>query len=191
MIDKIAELEKRLNAAVSSHDRIAALNDLALALITIDLNRAYDLAHEAIILEQSSQNDLHVATLYVLGYVYWNRGEFGDALQNLTMALRQVEATDDTFLHLQIITQLAVTYLDVGEHVEAVTHYQQLLTKARENNDHYFEAVALNGIGLSHSDDKPDIALTYFQQAHTVFTELGREHDAAVAMNNTAMMLLM
>lgn len=191
MMDKIAELEKRLNTAVSPHDRIAALNDLALALVTIDLNRAYDLAQEAIVLEQTNQSDIHVATLYVLGYVYWNRGEFGDALQNLTMARRQVEATGDTILHLQILTQLAVTYLDVGEHVEAVTHYQQLLKMARESNDQYFEAVALNGIGLSHSDDKPDVALTYFQQAYTLFTELGREHDAAVAVNNTAMMLLM
>lgn len=191
MMDKIVELEKRLKSAVLPQDRIAVLNELALALATVDLNRAYNLAHEALALEKSIDDDhLLPSTLYVLGYIYWSQGEFSEALQQLTLALNNAESMNEDVLLLQILSQLAVAYLDVGEHAEAVNLYQRLLRHSRDTDNRYYEAVALNGLGLSYSDDQPATVLPYFQQAYTLFTDLGRAYDAAVSINNTAMMLL-
>lgn len=136
--------------------------------------------------ETAQSNDLILAIYLVLPNAFLRTGKGAQALQYAKEALAFAVKTKNRQGEGNALTSLGLISLETESPTIAMRYQQQALAIAREIKDRYLEAKALNNlantVGLSQGDFST--ARDYFEQAYSIFQELGYLNGKGLALTN-------
>jgi DNA-binding SARP family transcriptional activator/Tfp pilus assembly protein PilF len=119
--------------------------------------------------DQASQADV----LNSLGTVELRQGRYPQATSNLEQALALRRETGDQAGEAETLNGLGEVSLAAGQSGQARTRHAAALALASQTGDKYQEARARHGLGSACAAGDPGQARRYWQQALTLYTELG------------------
>ncbi len=136
--------------------------------------------------EAAQDNDLLLAIYLVLPNAFLRTGKGPEALQYAKDALAFAMQTKTRQGEGNALTSLGLISLETESPTLAMQYQEQALAIAREIKDRYLEAKALNNlantVGLSQGDFST--ARDYFEQAYSIFQELGYLNGKGLALTN-------
>jgi tetratricopeptide (TPR) repeat protein len=148
--------------------------------------RSAEAAERALTLSRASNDDGSAAeALNQLGVLHWHVSEYEAAVTILEEALRL--RTDNRWDRARILNNLAITYLYMGDHRNALESFTEALRDLRRAGDRRLEARLLSNIGdLHRRAGDIESARSAFQEALVLSTASGSEIDRAVIRMNIA-----
>jgi DNA-binding SARP family transcriptional activator len=148
--------------------------------------RSAEAAERALTLSRASGDDGSTAeALNQLGVLHWHVSEYEAAVTILQEALRL--RTDNRWDRARILNNLAITYLYMGDHRNALESFTEALRDLRRAGDRQLEARLLSNIGdLHRRAGDIESARSAFQEALVLGTAAGSEIDRAVIRMNMA-----
>jgi len=164
---------------------------LSLSQVLTDYFFEYEQALENLARAQELINkmDLTYQRLWVLNnfsVIYTQMGEYGKAKEILEEALfyqQEAGIPDD----LGIIFNLGVLSWYLGKEEEAEKYFNRALALARSQRERKTEALCLSNLGMVYKARQDfSSSITFYQQALSIFEELGLEIETAGLLNNLA-----
>lgn len=107
----------------------------------VEARKLADTTGESLTIAESDSN---------LGILYWERGEYPDAMKLLKTALTTEEQAKLRRNEGVDLNNLGLVYKSVGSHQEAISHFQKSLAIAREVGNVRDQAIAMVNLGLLH-----------------------------------------
>ncbi|MBI1747114.1 MAG: tetratricopeptide repeat protein [Acidobacteria bacterium] len=131
-------------------------------------------------LEKATKNqDVELQYRLVWGLGWTNQGHDNTkSLERFEQALRLVEAMGDEAEKISTVMWIGAAHLSLGDHRQAVEHYQQARRLAREAGHKWWEASVMRDLGVfyaEHGNDRKK-ALEWYEQALRIFQEIGDLH---------------
>ncbi len=183
MTDDIQALEKQLAASSDLKEKIQTMNALVFALRFSDQKRALALGEEAVALAAATELEgefLHESlaySLYNLGRLHLILANYGQALEQLTLALAEYESLNDKDRIANILNSLGMVYGNLGDFSEAFQYMFQSLEIAQEIENNLLVAEALNNIGYALTIlDESEKALPYLKKSLQILRDLDEKH---------------
>jgi tetratricopeptide (TPR) repeat protein len=137
------------------------------------------LASEADAMQQQAEARVGAAR------VAWNRGDFDEAQQHLTLALALANACQDDDLLARVLNDLGNVAFRQGDFHTARDYYEQGLAMARQVGRQDAIADSLNNMGNVCNDlGETEAALDYNQQSADLMRETGNRFGLALTLNN-------
>ncbi len=167
-------LEQNLRAAQSLPARVDALNELAWELSRHDLSRAFSLAEEALELSQAVEYTAGTAqALGNLAQLHHYNGNNEIALSYVLQAALHFDPVGQVSIPLfRMLHTQATIYRMLSSYAEALTIFLRLLSLAQKHQETYFQAMALNGIGICYAETgRAGESITYYQRCIQIFEE--------------------
>jgi len=119
------------------------------------------------------------------GMLFWSRGDYPAAIEDLGEALAGHRATGDRIGETVVLGNLGVVHLELGDLSSALRHSTQALAASRELGEERLEAAALVNVGTMHLErGELDQANTYLTEALALCERAGLTHTGATARNN-------
>lgn len=114
-----------------------------------------------------------------LARIYWFKGRYDTALSYANLALWSVKS-DDVFLRMLVIEELAQCHYALGELPTAEAYLHENLELAREHQAGHIEGRSLQQLGVVHTaSDRPQEAVTLLETAIASFREVGDNYQIA------------
>jgi CHAT domain-containing protein/tetratricopeptide (TPR) repeat protein len=124
-------------------------------------------------------------SLYTVGLIEAERGDFHSALRSDQQALRLFQEISDVAMEGNVILNVGGAYDVLGDLPKALDSYRQALQLIRSKGDRVNEGAALNNIGKIHADMAEwQQASEYYQQALPIFHETGDRGREGTTLNN-------
>jgi DNA-binding SARP family transcriptional activator len=112
-------------------------------------------------------------TLNEFGNIYRRLGRPGEALEHHHQALTLVRQIGSRYIEAQILNDLGATSAIAGHPDWSADHHRQALALATSTRNPYEQARAHDGIANALCCSDPDRAQRHWDQALTIFTDLG------------------
>lgn len=179
MMDDIQTLEKKLAESSDLKEKIQGMNALALALRYSNQERALALGREAVALSSETERKEEflrrclAESLYTLGSLHVTLANFGQALEQFSLALAEYEAVMDKTQIANTLGNLGMIYGNLGDFSEAFQYMFQVLEMAQDMGDEMLLAKTLNNIGYALTLlNEPDKALPYLKKSLQILRNL-------------------
>ncbi|WP_165956400.1 AfsR/SARP family transcriptional regulator [Kribbella antibiotica] len=118
------------------------------------------------------------------GMLFWSRGDYPRAVEDLTMALAEHSVSGDRIGAAVAIGNLGVVHLELGDLDAAVAFSSEALATSRELGEQRLEAASLVVLGTIHLErGELDDATACLTEALTQCGQFGLAHTGAVARN--------
>jgi tetratricopeptide (TPR) repeat protein len=194
MSDTVKVLEQRL-AALAEHPepdlrvKIDLLNDLALALYRIDLDRSYQLSLEAEqLLADSPYPQGQAACFCNLASALVGKGEFRQALEYGKAGLVLAEQFELQQIIRGVVGVLGWAYYRLGDQDMALEYHQRQYQAAQELDDKIGQANALSNMATVFGNSGGQrAAIEALQDALALYRVLGDDNGRVMTLNNLAM----
>jgi tetratricopeptide (TPR) repeat protein len=193
MGDTIQVLEQKLAALAARPEpnlcRIDLLNDLALALYRIDLDRSYQVGLEAErLLADVPYPQGQAACFRNLASALAGKGDFQQALEYGKSGLALAEQFGLKEIVRSIVGVLGWAYSHLGDRGVALEYYRRQYQVALELDDKAGQAMALSNMSVvfGSSGDR-HAAIEALQEALTLYRVLGDDNGQVMTLNNLAM----
>ncbi|MFQ6120921.1 MAG: tetratricopeptide repeat protein [Methanosarcinales archaeon] len=156
-----------------------------------DLNRGIRI-HKNLLhgLDKSKERDkkMILNSLYELGNLYSNKGEYANALKYYQEGLTLSENIGDQQYTARFFHGIATIHLFKGEYDEALNIYTQSLKTFKKLGDHLGEARTLHQIATIHRHKGMyDEALNIYTQSLKTFKKLGDKQGIAYTLQGIAL----
>jgi len=118
------------------------------------------------------------------GMLFWSRGDYPRAIEDLGTALAEHSAAGDRVGAAVAIGNLGVVHLELGDLEAALAYSTQALGISRELDEQRLEAVSLVALGTIHLErGELDSATACLSEALAQCEQLGLAHAGAIARN--------
>jgi tetratricopeptide (TPR) repeat protein/CHAT domain-containing protein len=118
------------------------------------------------------------------GISLYKKGQWNDALNRWTEALKIFEKLDDTAYEAKALNNIGIFYGDLGQYIEALEHCQHALEIYRRIGNVAGEAIALNNIGKAYlSLGQYTEALKYSKEALEIYRSIGDMEGETAPLN--------
>jgi serine phosphatase RsbU (regulator of sigma subunit)/tetratricopeptide (TPR) repeat protein len=187
--DQIGALRRRLQEADNDTLRIAYLNQIAQANISLSqTDSAITYAQQALgIAERIKSDRWAVESLVSIAKAYKLNKQFAESLDYYLKALSLAEGLRQTDLLASTYMDLGLLYQDWNVHEQAIEYYKKVLEIRRGQGDKEAERQLLNYIGLAqHQMADYDGALATFQSLSALTKNPGSENMRVGALRNIA-----
>ena len=191
-MDTLATKRGRVAAAQNQGERLAALNDLAAALYDYDSNEAVEVANEALLLAQATDDALGRAwAMHNRGWALSSLGRLDEALDDQLSARAHFELEGNMQGVANALMAIGDLYGDVGDSATALEYLGRAAAPLKLANDELGMGLQTNltGIALSHEGRHKE-ALDVFEQAEIAYTSLGDMLRVGTTQINQAFELL-
>jgi len=182
-MDTLATKRRRVDAALSDVERLAALNELSAALYEYDSNEAVEVADEALRLAREWGNSLGQAwAMHNRGWAYSSLGRLDEALDDQLSARAHFELEGDMKGVANALMAIGDLYGDVGDSATALEYLERAAAPLKLVNDELGMGLLTNltGIALSH-EGRHQEALDIFEQAEAALIVLSQTYLAHMA----------
>jgi PAS domain S-box-containing protein len=135
------------------------------------------------LLETSKDLPVQATILYIIGGVYWSRGDYEQALDYELKALTLSEAIGEQTCAARALNIIGLIHQSSGEVAKALTYFVKSLQIFQEINDLYGQGDTLNNIGDAYFDlgDYAE-ALSYSLKSWRVHEETGYLRDRGLVL---------
>ena len=107
-----------------------------------------------------------VESVHKIAVVYWRKGEFDKALQELDLALNLAEANQLYFVKAQIYNDHGNIYQKKGLHQQALAYFNKALTINKMVGNRFGEATNLGNLGIVYRHPgQYEVAIAHYKQA--------------------------
>jgi predicted ATPase len=136
-------------------------------------------------LSRVKQPPLKARCLRGLGLVFWTQGNFAEAKQHFSQALRIFGELGDQQGEALALNNLGIILAQHGDYAQASTTFQEALGLCRQTGDRKVEGDVLNNLGvvLGHQGHYP-AAKAKYEQALQIKQEIGDRRGQAMAYDN-------
>ncbi|HJQ25116.1 MAG TPA: CHAT domain-containing protein [Blastocatellia bacterium] len=163
---------------------------------TGDYATAMDAYQLALSLCEQLKDDLGVAnSLNNIGYLYWNQGDYQQALALWHESLAMYEALSGPTAaagRAQLMNNIASIYLEQGRHAEALELYEKALKFAESVKNENSKAAALTNMGgVMLRQQNYEQALAAYRKALAIVEPFGEKHSVVDLQGEIANVLMM
>ncbi|HSH03432.1 MAG TPA: tetratricopeptide repeat protein [Anaerolineae bacterium] len=186
-----SELEKKVEQAQTTIERIDALNNLAWETSRYDHDRTLTLINE---IQTLSTTGEFASTPYQKGIACRLRtlarlnsyqGNYGQALQFGREAATMLEELEEWDLLPHLLNTISSSYSDLGDHSTALEFSYRQLELSEKIGNLKGQGMAYVGLGVSHiNNEEHDAALNYFHKSLGVFRQVNDTYWVALNLNN-------
>jgi CHAT domain-containing protein/tetratricopeptide (TPR) repeat protein len=183
-------------ATMADRDHVAAESAFSEAYLKLRPQRTAEARRKAIekfqialrFFQSTGDRYRQAWTLYIVGLLYAESGEFRTAMDYASQTLPLFHAGGDLQGQGGALNLLGGMSDVLGESNRALSYYGQALSLARERKSQSTEASILNNIGRIYSGlDDWQKAIEYYQQALTLFRTAGNQRLHAITLQNIGM----
>lgn len=115
-----------------------------------------------------------------IGTIYYDRGEYKEALNHYWIALKNFEEADNKSGIAKVYNNIGGIYQEQGDHAKAIEYYSQSLKLKEEVGDNVGIAKSLTNIGVMYYFQMDtSMALVNFRKGLKIFQELGDRRGVA------------
>jgi predicted ATPase/DNA-binding SARP family transcriptional activator len=145
-----------------------------------NVEQAEQLAQSALTIAEKAEADSVIAQAHnMLGILARKHGDFKQAYFHLTQSLRIAEKIIEPGMHAAALNNLALTYAESGEYIEAEKLLGVALQRCVVHGDRHHEAALRNNLAdVFHAQHKHDLAMQQLKIAVTLFAQIGVSGDA-------------
>lgn len=190
MSEEFTTLEKQLNAASSTRERIDVLNAMAWAVYATKPQHALKYAQEAYELAASGDQEEHPYRLGLIvsmrnqGLAHLRMNNLERAQSLLSDALMLNVETPDPSEHALVFTLLGTIDRLIGNTPVATDRLLMALNKAETANHLIAQGMAHRELALLYIDHSPrDKAMSTLEQSLTIFRQIGYKQGEADALS--------
>jgi len=124
-------------------------------------------------------------TLWDLGSVYWNLGNYRSALKYLKEALQMADEIGDQSIKQMCLGIKGLVHWNLGQYPQALDCYEKALVLAREHGEKRWEGVHLGNMAVVYDilGDGPK-ALKYYEQALELAVQTGSQIEEGRHLSN-------
>ena len=166
-----------------------------LASLQGDLDRAQEACEEGLELLANEAREASEAKLFLLaflGWVAWEREEYGQAKQLFEESLAQSREMRDTWWLASSLSNLALVSHSRGDYERATELYEESMDLFREQGDKRRLAHCLNNLAMVvYSQGDLGRAAQLTEEAVALLRELGARGDVALGLCNLGWMALL
>jgi tetratricopeptide (TPR) repeat protein len=179
-----------INKAAEDTGKVNALNALARQTINDDLDKAKELAQQALALAKKLPAERAalkgIANAYhVLGIVAFYQDDFTGALQHYSESLALRKRIGDRKGIAASQNNMAIIYSDMGNYPEALKSHYASLKIEEEDGDKQAAGLSYNNIGIvNESLEEYDEAIRNYEKAVVLAREAGDKQGMGNAYNN-------
>ncbi len=189
----LAEAEKLTDAGGYVEGRASVMNARGLTLQRVSRDaEALDAYADALRLAEA-RGDVYVSSqaLQNMATIHYGLGDYGQAKASQERALALAERAHDVRSRDIVLGNLANTYLRLGEVDRAIGLLERLRTSSAASKDRAGLARATGNLAVALSDKKDEArALELHRESMSLFRALRNGHDAAIAEQSIAWILL-
>lgn len=184
---EVDSLKNKLNNS-STASKIDILNDLAEKYSYIDLDTSFLYAKEALKLSEKSNNQIGIGKSYIkIGNVYFDRGNYSQALNYYLKALNEGERGNNDNLKASAFIGLGNTYYFLRNYDKALEFFKENLKINEGLNNKTGIATAQMNIAVVYLEYKNyDKALDYFNNSLFTYKQLNDLIGEGKVLNNMA-----
>lgn len=186
MIDRIKELEKKLESAADYREEVDTLNDLAWELKYKDLKRAIELSKKAEKLASKNSYEYGEAVVHKnLGTFAYLKSNFEKALPDLFRALEEFNRLGSKIDKAYTLNIIGVIYQTLGNNDKALEYFLRSLKLKEELKDEVGQATTLINIGgIYLALKKYKQSLDYSKKALEINRKLGNKQGEGMVLGN-------
>ncbi len=162
-------LERQLERASSTAEKVAVLNELAFSLHNRYPRQTLQRSQAAIQLIESADSPMELAKSVAyknMGLAYWRLANYDSSLHQLNIASSIADEIESDSLKAKIVSNLGLVYREKGEYSRSLKNSFQAYRVFQEMGDKANEAVVANNIGVVYGMmENHREALNYFQHS--------------------------
>ncbi|MFA6261122.1 MAG: adenylate/guanylate cyclase domain-containing protein [Bacteroidia bacterium] len=146
---------------------------------TAKYDSAFALLFEALTLNQSTGNEVGIASVYIeLGNLSIEYKDLDKARDYLLLADQTAAVSDDKDIKVSSAGALGNYYFTIRQHAKALTYFFRVDSLLQSEQPAVNHASNLNNIGLCYSElEQYDRASHYFHRGLSAYRELGMRYD--------------
>lgn len=184
---------KELRAATEpDKSRIAAERLVAKAMLLLyqqtaeSRRKAIEEFQQSVAFWQSAKDPAGEANaLYMIGFIYIERGDYEKALDVCNQGLRLAQAAGDRKGEANLLDTIGSVYLNLGERKKSLELFNRALPLRQAEGDRVGAANTLNNMGMAHAwMGEKQRALDFFNQVLVIFRDLGDRRKEASVLGN-------
>lgn len=185
----LTELAEELDAFGTSEAQALAVRSRASAeTVHGNYPAAFDLLNDALAKFEVLRDDVNVAAITgELGTLYWQVGEFANALEYMHKGLALHELSGNREGVAAVTNNLGIIFADTDDYAKALEYYHRALELHAEVGNRFYQANTLGNIGIVYGaigDHKA--ALEYQHKAYALHLEVGNRGGEANTMSGIA-----
>jgi len=130
-------------------------------------------------------DDNLISAKVLLGWTYFEVGDYDKAMEIYTPALKQAEKIDDKVGMGASLNNIGNVYHDKGDYDRALDYYERSLSIKEEISDKRGMGISLNNIGIVYAQKGDyDKALDYFGRSLAILEELVDKYGMGYSLTN-------
>lgn len=181
----IKELKEDLNNAKSDSQRMSLLYELSSKYQFNDNEKAISYAEQLLELAKKKKDTSQIIIgNAMIAYSYYNLGALDKALKIQLECLQLAKAMNSEKMIDYIISHLAVTYDEMGNHAKALEYYRLNLNYGKENDLPEDQMIALLNIADMYVRLEKYDSAEYYAEKAVEFEELSDDYYNSIAFLN-------
>jgi tetratricopeptide (TPR) repeat protein len=161
-------------------ERASLLTDRSLTKYAIgDIAQANELAQAALDTAERTTNAwVKAQANNMMGLLARKHDQYDQAYTHLHESLHIAETLNDVGIHIAALNNLALMYMETGQHEEAQHLFETALEKCVHQGDLHREAALHNNLAdLLHTLQAPEAAMKHLKAAVILFAQVGRQDN--------------
>jgi len=124
---------------------------------------------------------------YVIGDLYFNQKQFGDAVEFYQRSYYLSKEHEDSFQQSIITERIGIVFQEISSYDKALEYYLLTLKlREKKSDDESYAGILMNIGNLYYDLEKYEIAYEYYQETYEIFINTGNQIDIAGIFVNLA-----